>query len=142
MAAIHRIRLQGPWQVLPPRASSLPAGDSPSDIRTVQLPATWRELFGEVSGIAIFQRRFNRPTNLQADDQVLIRLPERCGLVRTCLLNGNSLRESAGDPHVFDATPQLQEFNQLELQIEFTLSGEEMEVGGLWRPVLLEIVSE
>lgn len=106
------------------------------------LPACWNELFGNVAGCARFRRTFHRPTNLQASDRVLVRLPDQCGRVVACMLNDALLAEIPNDPTAFDVTSQLQQFNRLEIQIAWTASQESSGTGGLWKPVQLEIYSK
>ncbi|WP_437227197.1 hypothetical protein SH661x_000224 [Planctomicrobium sp. SH661] len=135
MSTPHRIRLQGPWQVVPPEAN--PA-DEPLDVR---IPATWRELFGEVAGTASFQRTFNTPTNLSESDRILIRIPAGAGEVQCCSLNSVALTSVDASPDVFDVTEHLSDFNLLEIRIQFDPGTSDADAGGLHQPVVLEIHS-
>lgn len=133
MPAPHRIRLQGPWQVIGPDAA---AESAPVD---VQLPAGWAELFGASAGVARFFRSFHTPTNLSPEDQLLLRLPEGAGRVRSCLLNGTPIAATEQSPYVFDLSGQIEIWNRIELQIEFNPSNAPPKTGGICQPVLLEI---
>lgn len=141
MPAVHRshaIRLVGPWRV-----AWLPSSGAAADRqleRTVRLPASWRELFGDVAGRARFERRFNRPTGLSTAHRVSIVLEEVAGRVQVAL-NGEAL-SAASDPRgrqVFDVTPRLQPHNQLMVELEFDPAVNPDVPGGLFRAVVLEI---
>jgi|GEM_PF-2400558 len=141
----HSIRLQGPWEVIGP-------GDQ---VRTdIRIPASWRSLFGDRTGIATFFRKFHLPTNLASSDRVFITLPDQCGTVLHVQLNGLLANPSPECPLTFEMTPHLQRNNELEVRLEWTgtvseqvssekTGGEKMgsETGGLWQPVLLVIES-
>ncbi|WP_437206567.1 hypothetical protein [Planctomicrobium sp. SH664] len=127
MWAIHRIRLQGPWEVTPPGAAS-------DHWETLQIPATWEEAFGERRGPVTFRRRFNAPTGLEDGDRLFIRLPEDCGSVQRLSLNEEERSAGAEELWQFDVTEAIRPFNLLQ----FTLAGES-DARGLWAPVQLEI---
>ena len=136
MTSPHRIRLQGRWQVIPPgqKQEELP------DERP--LPQSWRSLFGEKNGTAIFRRAFHTPTNLTDRETVLIRVPEQAGQIRCCLLNGAVVLPVPDCPRAFDVSTRLSSgLNQLELQIFFNPAEVAEDVGGIWQPVVLEIFS-
>jgi len=137
MNSPHHIRLQGPWQIEIPAAT----GGEEITTREVKLPAPWAALFGNRAGTAIFRRNFNQPTNLSAEDRVFIRLPAETGDVMACTINGKLLSASLDDAQVYEISDDLQSFNQLAIQIEFIPDELPAERGGLWQPVLLEIVS-
>ncbi len=148
----HWIRLRGPWDVSwinPP-----PGGDDPPPgvaSGRVILPANWRDLFGDRPGTARFCRRFQRPSNLDPEERVLITLCEvRCRV--RAVLNDTVLSpidEPIGDPASapceeslsFDMTDAMSQANRLVLDL--TVEGTETDEGpcGLWRPVLLEIIT-
>lgn len=132
---IHSIRLQGPWQVIPPGADPLGPG------LDVTLPASWQTLFDDTTGVAIFRRRFNCPTGLETGDRVLIRIPCDAGRVSGCSLNGTALAGLASDPWAFDVTDCLAPFNQLEVRIRREPGDDALQACGLVRPVTLEIHS-
>lgn len=135
--SIHSIRLQGPWDVIPPGA---PAHQL-AEIQQVRIPARWRQLFGDAAGQAIFCRRFNTPTGLTATDQVYCRVPPQAGTIEELQLNGHVLTSDSADPLFFNLTPYLTTFNRLRLAIYFNPSKSRAEPGGLWCPVTLEIHS-
>ncbi|MBX3437252.1 MAG: hypothetical protein KF861_07175 [Planctomycetaceae bacterium] len=147
----HWIRLRGPWDVLwiSPFDEALSSLQERS--RRVKMPADWRSLFGERSGTARFSRRFQRPTNLDDDERIVVTL---CG-VRCAVnasLNGSSLSpltRPLGDPackpcedsQSFDITDRLVLSNQL--QLDLTVSKTALATGpcGLWQPVFLEVIT-
>jgi len=133
MSGPHRIRLQGPWQVRPPGC------DADAVFMDVKLPASWSDLFGMTSGIACFRRGFNTPTNLNAQDQVMLILPDDVGSIRSCSINGVKIDASATHPTTFDVTTHLKPFNQIELELWFNPADNPGHPGGLWAPVQLEI---
>ncbi|WP_437193077.1 hypothetical protein [Planctomicrobium sp. SH527] len=128
----YRIRLQGPWQVV------LPDGDV-SDRREISVPCDWLTSVGSLSGMALFYRRFNRPTNIEERDRVLIRLPDQVGVVTRCELNQQPVECESDNPCLFDVTAQLKLNNEVMFAIEFTPTPENQGTGGLWRPAILEI---
>lgn len=128
----YRIRLQGPWQVV------LPDGDV-SDRREISVPCDWLTSVGNLSGMALFYRRFNRPTNLADQDRVLIRLPDQVGQVTRCELNQQLIECESDDPCLFDLTPQLKLSNEIMFAIEFSPNSDNQGTGGLWKPAMLEI---
>lgn len=128
--SIHRIRLKGPWEVIPPE------GDS---FARIDMPIAWRDAFGDRSGTARFRRRFHAPTNLEHKERVLIRLPRGTGKVARFACNNTPVPELADEQHVFDVTPHLQDFNQLQFEITFDPGTSPDLPGGLWDTVVLEI---
>ncbi|HWL07642.1 MAG TPA: hypothetical protein VNQ76_04505 [Planctomicrobium sp.] len=128
----HQIRLQGPWDVIPPGEETR---------QSIRVPVSWITLFGERSGTATFCRHFNSPTNLTLEDRVLIHFPERCGTIAECHMNGTDLFPLSGFPCTFDVTSGLQLSNELTVMIEYHPTHAEDETGGLWQPVILEIVT-
>ncbi|SFJ19011.1 hypothetical protein [Planctomicrobium piriforme] len=131
---IHRIRLQGPWQVIPP-------GEERFALQEVWLPATWTDLFGQSVGTATFLRSFNSPTNIDEQDRLWIRLPPGCGEVMSFLHNGVSLNADSADPMAFEITSTREIHNRIEITLTGDPSAFAPGEGGLWQPVLLEIVS-
>lgn len=115
--------------------------DEGPEIRDVPLPATWLSLFGEKAGTARFERKFNLPTNLRGEDRVFVRLPVETGRIVSCALNGVSLSECPEDPRTYEISSNLQCFNRLAIEIEWIPGELPADRGGLWQPVLLEIVS-
>lgn len=142
----HWIRLRGPWNVTFCNSDS--EAESP---RRVRLPASWTDLFGDVSGTARFERRFQRPTNLDAEESVVITVCElNCSV--TAMLNNQALsplREPLGDPAnvpgkdplSFDVTNLLQPTNLLALDLSVSDSVSSETSCGLWQPVFLEVIT-
>jgi len=76
---------------------------------------------------------------LEERDRVLIRIPDDAGEIFRCSLNGVVLSPCATNPLLFEVTAYLKEFNHLEVHLNFTPAETRCDVGGLWKPVLLEI---
>jgi hypothetical protein len=147
----HWIRLRGPWDVawITPREDAHDRG--PSSFQRVRLPADWKEIFGNRTGTARFVRRFQCPTNLDRDERVLITLCDvQCtvsarlndvGLIPLAEPIGEEASSPCEDSLSFDITELLQPANRvsLELTVDHTQIGPEP--CGLWRPVLLEVVT-
>jgi hypothetical protein len=131
---VHRIRLVGPWEW-----TSRPAEDE-SDWRKIRLPDDWESLC-EVSGSAIFRRRFHCPTGIEATDKVFVVI-DADGFLGTVQLNGSPLgcieRLSRSDQS-YEVTDRLLDHNLLTITFEDISSSSG---GGLVRPVVLEIVSQ
>ena len=144
---VHRIHLKGPWEVewLGP-AESPPAAATSSGIAAAnrenraRMPAAWQSLFGDAAGIARFRRRFNRPTNLDADERVFLVFDGLAGRA-SLSLNGDALGsvEAAACPAEFDVTPRLAARNTLTVEVVFDPAHHPGRPGGLWAPVALEI---
>lgn len=119
--------------------------------RTVRLPADWRDVFGPRGGTATFSRRFQQPTNVDADERLVITVCDpRCEI--RAKLNGTPLRpldEPCGDPACapgadavsFDITGQTAATNHLQLELTVTDSASSSGPCGLWQPVFLEIIT-
>ncbi len=141
----HSIRLRGPWDVEWLSGNRGGPSASTPDVRQVKLPADWRQLFGERSGLARFRRRFQRPTGLEAHTRVLI-VVERVGGEVTLTLGQTPIPVLDFDEDSqrlrFDVTGHLQPTNVLTLDISCDLSTRETGTGGLWRPVLIEILQD
>jgi hypothetical protein len=132
MPLLHRIRLQGPWQAVPP------GDDSDSTPADVSIPASWQDLFGQAIGTAILRRGFNRPTGLEPGNRVFIRLPAQSATITRCSLNGIDLEASSSNSLSYDAIAALQPFNLLEILLQRD-PGAPADSSGLVTPVLLEI---
>jgi hypothetical protein len=132
VSLVHQIRLQGPWQCIPP------GSDADSAPIEITIPAHWRHLFGDVCGSAIFRRTFHRPTGLEPENRVILRLPSQAARIDRCSLNAIELVSHDTDPLEYEATNALHQFNRLEIVLH---RDESMpaESSGLIAPVLLEI---
>lgn len=131
----YRIQLKGPWDVTGP----WPEPGEPS--RSVIMPRSWLELFGPIGGTATFARWFHRPTNLVPEDEIAIVLTGVSGSGHVWL-NDQSLGEfsAAASPVRFPV--RLDQLRQRSrLVIELTWPGGD-QIGGLYDPVAIEIVSE
>lgn len=117
----HRIRLRGPWNVLPDD----PAGQP----RVVTLPAQWDQI---ASARAVqLERHFGWTAALASYERlwlVLKGLSCRCGVS----LNGQFLSESNEDVQ-FDITPEVRERNVLRVDCTLPTNGP------LWNEIALEV---
>jgi hypothetical protein len=153
--SVHRIQLKGPWEfewlAADERSPSAgPARSSgPEDElgarhlageHRVHMPATWQSLFGDAAGRARFRRRFNRPTNLDADERVFLVFDGISGAAEISL-NGHGLGAVTGAAFSaeFEATPLLEPANVLLVELVFNPADHPEQPGGLWAPVALEI---
>ncbi len=129
---IHSIRLKGPWDVLGP-------APEPEVWQRQSLPCPWRKCFGDSAGLACFRRNFHRPTGLEPENRVCLRLPEGAGVIRSFTVNGVPFAPQGDDPLLFDCTSVLKGFNGLELSLWFDPAAQPDLPGGLWETVRLEI---
>ena len=150
----HRIRLVGPWDFTWREAPESddgpdelePRSINPTRTGSVPMPCDWQALFGTAAGCATFSRRFHRPTNLDANEQVVIILTGVGGGGKLSL-NGSVLTEftSTTEPVEADVTDRLLPFNVLEVSIHFRPATAPEPAtgppnpGGLFAPVVLEI---
>lgn len=137
MSSIHRIRLQGPWEVCCDEASS---GDNAPI--AIQVPVCWRDLFGEEKKRVRFIRTFNTPTNLDPRDRLFIVVPEQAGELHRLQLNATRQVADAASPLRFEVTASLKDFNRLEIELDVDPAALPEGRGGLWQPVVLEIQSD
>jgi hypothetical protein len=138
VAEIHPIKLKGPWTVCF-RGLGAPSDEVPT-METVHLPADWRTLFGTVSGTAVFERRFNRPSGLSDSHRVRIVLNDVAGLRAVRLNEGPLTLENRTDSMVaVEITGRMQPHNRLEIELQFDPQDQTECRGGLWQPVILEI---
>lgn len=105
------------------------------------MPAAWQSLFGEVAGRARFTRHFNRPTNLEPHERVLIVLEDPDGRADV-QLNGRTLGTAQhGEESVrFGVTGILQPMNELVIDIEVTTR--HARIDEIWRAVAIEIEAD
>lgn len=129
---IHRIRLKGPWEIVPPASSS-------GEFERHAMPQDWRTLFGPVAGTSRFCRRFHRPTGLTPHDRVFIRFPEGMGTISSVTINENEAVWDESDPSLVDITSHLVNFNELSFLLSFDPAANPETPGGLWETAILEI---
>lgn len=138
MKRVHCIRLKGPWEFQWTEGFS---PESPDDRESGRrnLPASWEDCFGGRSGRVSWTRRFQRPTNLDSNERVLLSLEGNCGIERVTL-NGNLVPHAKIDglSDRYDLTPGLLPTNLITVDI---VRGESdsTAVTGLASPVQLEI---
>ncbi|MEW4489119.1 hypothetical protein AB1L42_13645 [Thalassoglobus sp. JC818] len=141
---LHRIRLKGPWEVLPPGISleDIPTSNQDLTWQRHSMPMDWRALFGESGGTAWFRRRFHRPSGLTPDECVQIYIPEGVGDVSDFHVNQSALKPVSEEPLRFDVTANLEDFNELLFAITFEPTETRSLPGGLWETVFVEIHSK
>jgi len=120
----------------PGETASTHAGEPES----VHLPADWRTLCGSVSGTAVLERRFNRPTGLTDQHQVRVLFAQVSGLTGV-QLNGEPLAidRTVADVQAVNITSRMQPHNRLTVEVHFDPEQNADDPGGLWQPVVLQI---
>lgn len=140
----HWIRLRGYWEYC-----TVSGDGRPEEQGRIKLPAAADAFPPNMRGSVRLSRRFQMPTNLDAQERVCITLSDASPDMSACL-NGERLRalpQPLGDPSCwpadrcvsFDVTEQLRSRNTLTLTIEVDDSKQRRT--GLEKPVLLEIVT-
>jgi hypothetical protein len=135
---LYAIRLQGPWKF-----AWLDRDDLPQSQRagTIRLPATAGEVAASQTGTLQLTRRFQTPTNLDPEEQVLLLLPRGCR-PRVAELNGGLLEFSRQIEGFVAArlTDQLLPSNQLTLRTKIGPGvGEGLDLS---EPILLGIMPD
>jgi beta-galactosidase/beta-glucuronidase len=141
MAQPHRMHLKGPWdfrwiaQESPVNHPRRP--EVLLDGQRIKMPAAWQDSFGAATGRVEFTRRFQKPTNLDEQEQVHIAF-DGLGGSAVIRLNDELIGELSDiDATVsFDVTEKLQSTNLLRVEVAFD-GGDK--AGGLWGPVAIEI---
>jgi hypothetical protein len=121
----YRIRLRGPWEVVPHAAGAAPG--------RMTIPGTlrdggWPGYVGPVS----FYRRFGKPTNLGTTDRVRLAFERVTGSAEV-FLNGVRLGSPVGSG-AFEVTERLRERNELEVRVRAA-----DDTGGIVGDVYVEI---
>ena len=136
---IHTIRLKGPWEYrwLDQPSNAL---DEPVVAEgTIHAPVSWQECFGSRTGRVSWSRRFQRPTNLDPDERVLLSLEGIRGIERVCL-NDSDL-QPVPFPNIearYDLTNGLLATNLMQIETRQT-ADDDPNHSGLWCPIALEI---
>lgn len=146
---IHRMHLKGPWEyewVEGPSGSA--SSDEDEDMTMdsplltnfrVRMPSSIQEAFGNMSGRVVFRRRFQKPTNLDSNERVHIAF-DGIGGRADVSVNGTTLGSLSNNSETvsFDMTEVLEHSN--ELTVDLTIMwGDDVEPGGLFKPVAVEI---
>ena len=108
MAAEHRIRLAGPWELVQRHEST-----------TIKLPCTRESVADWVdwSNPLSLRRRFNTPTNLAAGDRVFVDVPKCFGPVESVLLDGVAVHEVPDQHRRYDVTAGLSMFHTVQINL-------------------------
>jgi hypothetical protein len=109
----HRIRLRGPWEFEWLKSSSGMANALREGC--LELPAIWREEFGDALGTVRLSRRFGRPSGAQEPERVWLEIASECEV--TASLNGEWLGTFAAGAVRFDVTRRLSWRNRLDLDL-------------------------
>lgn len=133
--ATHCINLQGPWRWIWLSGEVL---DEQSG--RVTMPASWRDIFGSQSGIAEFQRRFQKPTNLEPDDGVFLAF-YGIGGQSQIRVNGIELARDVSSPITIGISDVLNASNLISVVVIRTADGPPPDCCGLFDRVVLEIRS-
>jgi hypothetical protein len=112
---MHRIRLRGPWDLVPLDRTD---GDAPlPPAGRVDVPGDLSEVVGaDFRGRVRLGRRFNSPTNLDPDEQVAL-VFEALDAQAQLVLNGTPLQFAGQSPARFDIRPLLALHNLLEVTL-------------------------
>ncbi len=138
--AIHRIRLQGPWEWAVPTSVSTQAWTW----KRIRLPDEWDRL-PVIPGAVWFRRRFNAPTGITPADRIWVAITT-LQLSTSVILNGQVVskltpRSDEANPVLrCDITQALSERNLLEIVFDSGILPPDID-GGMGRPVVLEIES-
>jgi beta-galactosidase/beta-glucuronidase len=141
MAQPHRMHLKGPWNyrwLEPPNPSAEPdRAEVLLDGDRIKMPASWQDAFGAATGRVIFSRRFQKPTNLDPEEQVHIAF-DGIGGTAKIQLNDAPLGElqDVSETASINMTDRLAPTNVLSVEISFD-GGDQP--GGLWGAVAIEI---
>ncbi len=108
MAAEHRIRLAGPWELVQQNEST-----------TIKLPCSRDAVVAPIdwSQPLSLRRRFNTPTNLAAGDRVFVDVPECFGPVESVLLDGVPVHEVDDPRRRYDITSGLSMFHTVQVNL-------------------------
>jgi len=141
MKIIHEMRLKGPWEYCwkSPEVAESELGTSLEG--RVKVPVSWRECFGNRPGVVVWSRRFQKPTNLDAIERVMVAAPQLAGVVQV-RLNGTPL-PFEGQPDSgfrFDVTEMLDPSNVLEIEMECPTESD-VQTRGMTEPAVIEIWS-
>ena len=151
MTRLHRMNLKGPWDY-EWLDGPHPTGEAVSDSETtaenefllahsrVRMPSSIQDAWGEVTGRVRFQRRFQKPTNLEEHERVHIAF-DGLGGQATVSLNDEPLIEltDLSEPCTIDVTDRIGQSNVISVELTWNAAECSSEKGGLWKPVAIEI---
>ena len=141
MTQPYRMHLKGPWEFQwlsrvgecldARRPGVLLDGDR------IKMPASWQDAFGAATGRVVFSRRFQKPTNLDDEEQVHVAF-DGIGGAALIRLNDQPIGEltDVSETKSFDVTAHLKPTNVLSVEVSF--EGRD-QPGGLWGAVAIEI---
>ncbi|MFK7766290.1 MAG: sugar-binding domain-containing protein [Mariniblastus sp.] len=145
MPELHTIRLHGPWNAKVLSNLNQATTDDFNLEKRVKIPSSWHDWLGpSFAGQVSYERTFNRPTRLDADQKVWL-VVEAVDHLATIFLNGEELgaMKFGGLPLRVDVLAMLQPANRLRIEISSDPSGSSKEnpssAGGLIGSVRLEI---
>lgn len=157
MTRLHRMNLKGPWDYewldgphTLTESSTVATGkvkDESEDENDfllahsrVRMPSSIQDAWGSVSGRIRFQRRFQKPTNLESHERVHIAFD---GLGGTAIVTLNdepiSKLRDVESPLTIDVTDRLRPSNILAVELTWSPCESRQARGGLWGPVAIEI---
>ena len=151
MTRLHRMNLKGPWDY-EWLDGPHPIGDSVSDSEAasgnefllahsrVRMPSSIQDAWGEMTGRVRFQRRFQKPTNLEEHERVHIAF-DGLGGQAAVSLNDEPLIELTDltEPRTIDVTDRIGQSNVISVELTWNAAECSSEKGGLWKPVAIEI---
>ena len=151
MTRLHRMNLKGPWDY-EWLDGPYPIGEAVSDSEAtaenefllahsrVRMPSSIQDAWGEVTGRIRFQRRFQKPTNLEGHERVHIAF-DGLGGQATVSLNDEPLIEltDLSEPCTIDVTERIGQSNVISVELTWNAAECSSEKSGLWKPVAIEI---
>ena len=127
---MHSIRLRGPWQYTPLATTrwtracqSEETGTEVPCPGTMNIPCDWSNALGQdFQGKVLFQRHFHKPTGLQDEDNVRIRI-EQVNALADVFLNHEAIGtvKAEDGSTFFDIEDKLEHRNLLEIIVDFPL---------------------
>jgi len=142
MKIIHQMKLKGPWeyQWKLPELQEDDLGVAPEG--RIKVPVVWQQLFGAQPGRVVWSRRFQKPTNLDATERVMISATGLAGIGEVRVNSAPLPMEN--QPEVgfrFDITEALKPTQNL-LEIEMECETEQQTAKwGMTEPAVIEIWS-
>jgi hypothetical protein len=152
MTRLHRMNLKGPWDYewldgphdLPSAKVAVESASGENEFllahTRVRMPSSIEDAWGHVSGRVRFQRRFQKPTNLESHERVHVAF-DGLGGTAAVTLNGEPIAEllDVEATQTFDITDRLRSTNIVAVELSWDPNESPQSRGGLWAPVAIEI---
>lgn len=151
MTRLHRMNLKGPWDYEwldgpHPTSEAVSNSDVASNNEfllahsRVRMPSSIQDAWGDVTGRVRFQRRFQKPTNLEEHERVHIAFDGLGGQAAVSLNDEPLIKmNDLSEPHTIDVTDRIGQSNAISVELTWNAAECSSEKGGLWKPVAIEI---